>query len=237
MIRKKMNKEKYLHRKPFMGEWLKDENGQFKGIEWKRDFYNKVVRLTEKISKGDEPNFHAIMETFVKIYPEVKRIANAVRVKDQLSKEHSQASEIKGAVDRATKIRLTIKGNRLTDIRMSFDRTSKAVPYSYIGIADYDLYMNENLKWMLGAKGAVIEFTPNESEWDAVKQFLKYTLQRDDILGKQNAKKRLYEVLKELYDVVHETGVNFSDTCDYIQDLCTIENLLEEELDIDRFRK
>ena len=64
MIRKKMNKEKYLHRKPFMGEWLKDENGQFKGIEWKRDFYNKVVRLTEKISKGDEPNFHAIMETF-----------------------------------------------------------------------------------------------------------------------------------------------------------------------------
>ena len=223
-----MNNEKYLHSKPFMGEWLKDENGQFKGIEWKRDFYNKVVRLTEEISIGDESTFDAIMKTFVEIYPEVKRIANAVRVKDQLSKEHSQASEIKGAVDRATKIRLTIKENRLTDIRMSFDRTSKAVPYSYIDIADYDLYMNESLKWMLGSKGAVIEFTPNESEWDAVKQF---------ILGKQNAKKRLYEVLKELYDVVHKTGVNFSDTCDYIQNLCAIENLLEEELDIDRFRK
>lgn len=232
-----MNKEKYLHSKPFMGEWLEDENGQFKGIEWKRDFYNKVVRLTEEICKRDEPTFHAIMETFIKVYPEAKRIADAVKVKDQLSKEHNKASEIRGAVNRASKIRLTIKENRLTDIRMSFDRTSKAVPYSYIGIADYDLYMNENLKWMLGAKGAIIEFTANESEWGTIKQFLQDTLQRDDILGKQNAKKRLYEVLKELYDVVHETGVNFSDTCDYIENLCAIENLLEEELDIDRFRK
>ena len=230
-----MNKEKYLRSKPFMGESLLDENKQFKSIEWKRDFYNKVIRLTEEVSKGDEPTFHAIMETFVKVYPEAKRIAEAVEVKEQLSKEHSQASEIRGAIDRASKIRLTIKENRLTNIRMSFDKHSKAVPYSYIGIADYDLYMNEGLKWMLGAKGAIIEVTANESEWDAVKQFLKETLHRDDILGKQNAKKRFYEVLKELYEAVKKTGVNFLDTCNYIENVCRIENLIED-LDIDRFR-
>lgn len=231
-----MNKEKYLHSKPFMGKQLLDENGQFKSIEWKQDFYNKVIRLTEEVSKGDEPTFHAIMETFVKVYPEVKRIAEAVEVKEQLSKTHSQASEIRGAIDRASKIRLIIKKGQLTDIRMSFDRHSKAVPDPYIGLADYDLYMNENLKWMLGAKGAIIEVTPNESDWNAVKQFLGETLKRDDVLSKKNAEKRFYEVLKELFKVVHQSGVNFSETCDYIENLLRVENPVID-LDIDRFRK
>lgn len=221
-----MNKEKYLHSKPFMGEWLKDENGQIKGIEWKRDFYNKVVLLTEEISKGDETTFHAIMETFVEIYPEIKK-HKELSTKTFLYPEYG--STIKGiselyqkgqnartALELAERVRLTIKKGMLIAIsiktpnktyRLKADLTipqrDKVDDSIYIHIAHYDLQDSEEMKHILLKNGTKTIYK-DDADFPAVKDFLLKTLERsrDERIMWQDFNKNLYETLKMFDQII-----------------------------------
>lgn len=304
-----MDKKIYLQSKPFMGEWQRDENGQFTGIRWNEELFNKVDRLTEElcdkvemlaekkwidsekriakitgivqeseqknrlkqesITKAREKAYREIMDAFIIVYPQVKNIAvwgisiGSGKAIDYISKMHSKAkSDIRKPVEsgNADAIRLTIKENRLVGISVSAYETTRGLyadltlseddpkrlrdDSHYIRIADFDLYHHEELKWMLGAKGATIEVTPTDKDFQAVSRFIVKSLYReeDEVLRNKNIKKRFYDALKGLKKAVRKTGVDFSDAFDYVENLLKIENLIEqldrnEEFNIDRFRK
>ena len=222
-----MNKEKYLHCKPFMGEWLKDENGQFKGIAWKRDFYNKVVRLTEKVSKGDEPTFHAIMETFIKVYPEVKKYKELSEktydypeygtIIQGISELDQKGQNARTALNRAESIRLTIKKGMLIGISiqtssktyalkadLTIPERPKVDDSKYIHWAHYDLKDNEELRYILSLRKKIVN--KDDAEFPAIKDFLWRTLERnkDERTMWQDFNMKMYETLKNFYLIIRD---------------------------------
>lgn len=70
-----MDIERYYQTQAFIVFVIGEDHLSSK-IEYDRKDFERVVRLTEEISKGDEPTFHAIMETFVEVYPKIKAQQN-----------------------------------------------------------------------------------------------------------------------------------------------------------------
>lgn len=201
-----MDVERYYKTKAFRS-WPHDEDGHIKGPEHDREDFLRVVRLTEEICKGDEPTFHAIMETFIKVYPEVKHYKIMTEstylypayktVIKGISELDQKGQNARTALNRAESIRLTIKKGMLVGI--SIETSSKTYPLkadltipmqdrkgiddnSYIHQAHYDLKDNKELNYILSlAKGNTkrtkVAFK-NDAEFPAIKEFLWNTLKR-----------------------------------------------------------
>lgn len=295
-----MDKKIYLHSKPFMGEWQRDENGQFTGIKWDEGLFSKVDRLTEElcdkvemlaekkwidsekrigkitgivqesdqksqlkqesITKAREKAYRDIMDAFIIAYPEVKKVdlwrtlvsSDNVKAIDYISGMHSKAkSDIRKPVEsgNADAIHLTIKENRLIGISVSAYRTThklyadltlpdddKRRKYDdsyYIRIADFDLFYDEELNWMLKANGATIEVTPTDNDYKAVASFVIKTLEReeDEVLRNKNIDKRLYEPMLKFFKVIRKHGIRKSDALDYIENVMAIGKISRSRFD------
>lgn len=201
-----MEAEMYFHTKAFLlPKW--NDNEKRTESAFNREDFERVVRLTEKVSKGDEPTFHAIMETFIKVYPEVKKYKELSEktydypayktVIKGISELDQKGQNARTALNRAESIRLTIKKGMLVGI--SIETSSKNYPLkadltipiqdrkgiddnSYIHQAHYDLKDNKELNYILSlAKGNTkrtkVAFK-NDAEFPAIKEFLWNTLER-----------------------------------------------------------
>ena len=168
-----MEAEMYFHTKAFLlPKW--NDNEKRTECAFNREDFERVVRLTKEICKGDEPTFHAIMETFIKVYPEVKKYKELSEktydypayktVIKGISELDQKGQNARTALNRAENIRLTIKKGMLVGI--SIETSSKTYPLkadltipmqdrkgiddnSYIHQAHYDLKDNKELNYIL----------------------------------------------------------------------------------------
>ena len=220
-----MDIERYYKTKAFRS-WPHDEDGHIKGPEHDREDFERVVRLTEKISNGDEPTFHAIMETFVKVYPEVKKYKELSAktflypeygsIIKGISELYQKGQNARTALSRAEIVRLNIKKGMLIAIsiktpnktyRLKADLTNserEGVDDSiYIHTAHHDLPDSEELKHILLKNGTKTIYK-DDADFPSVKAFLLKTLERskDERTMWQDFNKNLYETLKTFDQII-----------------------------------
>ena len=59
--------EIYIHTKAFyLPKW--NDNEKRTECSFDREDFERVIQLTKEVSKGDEPTFQAIMETYIDVY-------------------------------------------------------------------------------------------------------------------------------------------------------------------------
>lgn len=221
-----MDIERYYKTKAFRS-WPHDEDGHIKGPEYDREDFERVVRLTEKISKGDEPTFHAIMETFIKVYPEVKHYKIMTEstylypayktVIKGISELDQKGQNARTALNRAEVIRLTIKKGMLVGISIVTSSKAYALKANltrpdrpmvddskYIHWAHYDLKDNEELNYILSLKKKIVN--KDDAEFPAIKDFLWKTLERskDERTMWQDFNMKMYETLKNFYLIIRD---------------------------------
>ena len=221
-----MDIERYYKTKAFRS-WPHDENGHIKGPEHDREDFLRVVRLTDKISKGDEPTFHAIMETFIKVYPEVKHYKIMTEkthnypeygtIIQGISELDQKGQNARTALNRAESIRLTIKKGMLIGISIQTSSKTYALKADltipdrpkvddskYIHWAHYDLKDNEELNYILSLKKKIVN--KDDAEFPVIKDFLWKTLERskDERTMWQDFNMRMYETLKNFYLIIRD---------------------------------
>lgn len=223
-----MDIERYYKTKAFRS-WPHDEDGHIKGPEYDREDFLRVVRLTEEICKGDEPTFHAIMETFVKVYPEVKHYKIMTEgtyhypeygtIIQGISELDQKGQNARTALNRAETIRLTIKKGMLIGISIVTSSKTYAlkadltIPMqdrkgiddnSYIHWAHYDLKDNKELNYILSLKKKIVN--KDDAEFPAIKEFLWNTLERsrDERTAWQGFNLKMYETLKSFYLIIRD---------------------------------
>ena len=221
-----MDIERYYKTKAFRS-WPHDEDGHIMGLEYDREDFERVVRLTEKISKGDEPTFHAIMETFIKVYPEVKHYKIMTEkthnypeygtIIQGISELDQKGQNARTALNRAETIRLTIKKGMLIGISIQTSSKTYALKADltipdrpkvddskYIHWAHYDLKDNEELRNILSLRKKIVN--KDDAEFPAIKDFLWRTLERskDERTAWQGFNMKMYETLKNFYLIIRD---------------------------------
>ena len=221
-----MDIERYYKTQAFRS-WPHDENGHIKGPEYDREDFERVVRLTEKISKGDKPTFHAIMETFIKVYPEVKHYKIMTEkthnypeygtIIQGISELDQKGQNARTALNRAESIRLTIKKGMLIGISIQTSSKTYALKADltipdrpkvddskYIHWAHYDLKDNEELRYILSLRKKIVN--KDDAEFPAIKEFLWNTLERskDERTAWQGFNMKMYETLKNFYLIIRD---------------------------------
>lgn len=219
-----MDIERYYKTKAFRS-WPHDEDGHIKGPEHDREDFLRVVRLTEEICKGDEPTFHAIMETFIKVYPEVKHYKIMSEkthhypeygtIIQGISELDQKGQNARTALNRAETIRLTIKKGMLIGISIQTSSKTYALKADltipdrpkvddskYIHWAHYDLKDNEELRYILSLRKKIVN--KDDAEFPAIKDFLWRTLERnkDERTTWQGFNMTMYETLKNFYLII-----------------------------------
>ena len=220
-----MEAETYFHTKAFfLPKW--NDNEKRTECAFNREDFERVVRLTEKVSKGDEPTFHAIMETFVKIYPEVKKYKELSAktflypeygsIIKGISELYQKGQNARTALGLAESVKLTIKKGMLIAIsiktpnktyRLKADLTNserEGIDDSiYIHLAHYDLQDSEELKHIL-LKNDPKTIYKDDADFPAVKDFLLKTLERsrNERIMWQDFNKNLYETLKKFDQII-----------------------------------
>ena len=217
-----MEAEMYFHTKAFLlPKW--NDNEKRTECAFNREDFERVVRLTEKVSKGDEPTFHAIMETFIKVYPEVKKYKELSEktydypeyktIIEGLSELYQKGQKTRTALNRAEHIELTIRKGILVAISIKTPNktyrlaTKQAEPDDsiYIHNAHFDLQDNEELKHLLS--GESISLNNDDADFHAVKEFLQKTLERskEERTMRKDFSKKLYDTLKVFDQVIRNT--------------------------------
>ncbi len=232
-------------------KWLDSEKRIAKITGSVQESEQKSLLKQESLMNARKKAYREIMDAFIVAYPRVKEVdlwrtlvsSENIKAIDYISELHSKAkSDIRKPVEsgNADAIRLTIKENRLIGISVSAYRTTNELyadltlpedderrKYDdsyYIRIADFDLYNDEELKWMLGAKGATIEVTPTDKDFPAVSKFVVKSLYReeDDVLRNKNIDKRLYEPMLKFFKAIRKHRIRKSDALDYIENVMAI---------------
>lgn len=217
-----MEAEMYFHTKAFLlPKW--NDNEKRTECAFNREDFERVVRLTEKVSKGDEPTFHAIMETFIKVYPEVKKYKELSEktydypeyktIIEGLSELYQKGQKTRTALNRAEHIELTIRKGILVAISIKTPNktyrlaTKQAEPDDsiYIHNAHFDLQDNEELKHLLS--GESISLNNDDADFHVVKEFLQKTLERskEERTMRKDFSKKLYDTLKVFDQVIRNT--------------------------------
>ncbi len=221
-----MDVERYYKTKAFRS-WPHDEDGHIKGPEHDREDFLRVVRLTEEICKGDEPTFHAIMETFIKVYQEVKHYKIMTEkthhypeygtIIQGISELDQKGQNARTALNRAESIRLTIKKGMLIGISIQTSSKTYALKADltipdrpkvddskYIHWAHYDLKDNEELRYILSLRKKIVN--KDDAEFPAIKDFLWRTLERskDERTAWQGFNMKMYETLKNFYLIIRD---------------------------------
>ena len=221
-----MEAEMYFHTKAFLlPKW--NDNEKRTECAFNREDFERVVRLTEKVSKGDEPTFHAIMETFIKVYPEVKKYKELSektydypecgKIIQGISERDQKGQNARTALNRAEVIRLTIKKGMLVGISIVTSSKTYALKANltrldrpmvddskYIHWAHYDLKDNEELNYILSLKKKIVN--KDDAEFPAIKDFLWKTLERskDERTMWQDFNMKMYETLKNFYLIIRD---------------------------------
>lgn len=220
-----MDIERYYKTKAFIVFVIGEDHLSSK-IEYDRKDFERVIRLTEEICKGDEPTFHAIMETFVKIYPEVKKYKELSAktflypeygsIIKGISELYQKGQNARTALGLAESVKLTIKKGMLIAIsiktpnktyRLKADLTNserEGIDDSiYIHLAHYDLQDSEELKHIL-LKNDPKTIYKDDADFPAVKDFLLKTLERsrNERIMWQDFNKNLYETLKKFDQII-----------------------------------
>ena len=232
-------------------KWLDSEKRIAKITGNVQESKQKSLLKQESLTNAREKAYREIMDAFIVAYPRVKEVdlwrtlvsSEDVKAIDYISDLHSKAkSDIRKPVEsgNADAIRLAIKENRLIGISVSAYRTTNELyadltlpedderrKYDdsyYIRVADFDLYNDEELKWMLGAKGATIEVTPTDKDFPAVSKFVVKSLYReeDEVLRNKNIDKRLYEPMLKFFKAIRKHRIRRSDALDYIENVMAI---------------
>lgn len=220
-----MEAEMYFHTKAFLlPKW--NDNEKRSECAFNREDFERVVRLTEKVSKGDEPTFHAIMETFIKVYPEVKKYKELSAktflypeygsIIKGISELYQKGQNARTALGLAESVKLTIKKGMLIAIsiktpnktyRLKADLTNserEGIDDSiYIHLAHYDLQDSKELKHIL-LKNDSKTIYKDDADFPAVKDFLLKTLERsrNERIMWQDFNKNLYETLKKFDQII-----------------------------------
>lgn len=221
-----MEAEIYFHTKAFfLPKW--NDNEKRTECSFDREDFERVIQLTKEVSKGDEPTFHAIMETFIDVYPEVKhykimtertdRYSECGKIIQGISERDQKGQNARTALNRAEVIRLTIKKGMLVGISIVTSSKTYALKANltrpdrpmvddskYIHWAHYDLKDNEELNYILSLKKKIVN--KDDAEFPAIKDFLWKTLERskDERTMWQDFNMKMYETLKNFYLIIRD---------------------------------
>lgn len=213
-----MDKERYYQTKAFIVFVIGEDHFSSK-IEYDRKDFERVVRLTEEICKGDEPTFHAIMETFVEVYPKIKAQQNFTNKEiSHLSKFYQRVHDAKTALNRAEVIRLKFENQMLTGVSIETpNKTYKLytdlsyvkdygvnLDFIYIGFAGHALCKYKKLTDLYKIGTGIKSITKGEGDFSEAKEFLCETLEDTEShrIKSKNYNKITVELLKTLRQVI-----------------------------------
>ena len=223
-----MDIERYYQTQAFIVFVIGEDHFSSK-IEYDRKDFERVVRLTEEISKGDEPTFHAIMETFVEVYPKIKAQQNLTNKEiSHLSKFYKRVHDAKTALNRAEVIRLKFESRMLTDVSIETpNRTYKLytdlsyakdygvnLDFIYIGFAGNALCKYKKLKDLYKIGTGIKSITKGEGDFSEAKEFLFETLEDTEShrIKSKNFNKITFDLLKTFRKVIiaNKRGIRIS---------------------------
>lgn len=238
-----MDKERYYQTKAFIVFVIGEDHFSSK-IEYDRKDFERVVRLTEEICKGDEPTFHAIMETFVEVYPKIKAQQNFTNKEiSHLSKFYQKVHDAKTALNRAEVIRLKFENRMLTGVSIEtpnktyklYTDLSYAKDYGvnldfiYIGFAGDALCKYKKLKDLYNIGTGIKSITKGEGDFSEAKEFLFETLEDTEShrIKSKNFNKITFDLLKTFRKVIiankREIRISKDEAHEYIKSVLCLD--------------
>lgn len=213
-----MDIERYYKTKAFIVFVIGEDHLSSK-IEYDRKDFERVIRLTEEICKGDEPTFHTIMETFVEVYPKIKAQQNFTNKEiSHLSEFYRRVHDAKTALNRAEVIRLKFENRMLTGISIETPNRTYKLHTDYSCLNEYGLNIDslyiifaglalgeyKKLKDLHKLGTGVRSITKEENDFSEAKEFLLKTLEDTESrrIKSKNFDKITFDLLKTFRKVI-----------------------------------